>query len=54
MNDLTPSPRGHLIVSIIKSIMRIIAGTSLVFGSFIACGAFLVLAELLGIIEELV
>ena len=54
MNDLTPSPKGHLIVSIIKSVLRIIAGTALVSGSFIACGVLLVLAELLGIIEELV
>jgi hypothetical protein len=54
MSNLTPSPKGHLIVSIIKSVLRIIAGTSLVAGSFVVCGILLVLAELLGIVEELV
>lgn len=52
--NFTPNPKRHLIMSIAKSILRIIAGTALVFGSYIVCGVFLVLAEILGIIEELV
>lgn len=53
-NNFTPDPKKHLVISVIKSILRIIAGTSLVFGSLFVCGTFIVLAELLGILEELV
>ena len=46
--------RGHFYVSIIKSIIRIIAGVSLILGLFVVAGALLILAELLGILEEMV
>lgn len=46
--------RGHFYVSIVKSVLRIVAGGSLVAGNFVAAGVLLVLAELLGIVEELV
>lgn len=49
-----PDPKRHLVTSIAKSILRIIAGTALVFGSYIVCGVLIVLAEILGIVEELV
>jgi hypothetical protein len=52
--DYVPDPKLHRNISIIKSILRIIAGTALCFGGYFICGVFLVVAELLGIVEELV
>jgi len=49
-----PDPRRHLQLSLIKSVFRILAGASLIFGSMISCGAFLIVAEIIGILEELV
>jgi len=49
-----PDAKKHLQISILKSILRIIAGTALVFQAFVIAGALLVLAEVLGIAEELV
>lgn len=46
--------RGHFYVSIVKSVFRIAAGVSLAMGSFFWAGALLVIAELLGIAEEMV
>lgn len=46
--------RGHFYVSVCKSAVRIAAGASLIMGSFVVCGALLILAEILGIVEELV
>ena len=46
--------RGHFYVSIAKSILRIIAGVSLVTGNVVGAGCLLIGAELLGIVEELV
>ena len=46
--------KGHFYVSIMKSAVRIAAGTSLIMGSPVVCGALLILAEVLGIVEELV
>ena len=43
----------HFKISIVKSILRIVAGTALIFSNFIAAGSFLVVAEILGILEEL-
>jgi hypothetical protein len=43
----------HFRISILKSIIRIFAGTSLVIGDLALAGIFLVGAELLGILEEL-
>ena len=54
---------GHFIVSMIKSAVRIFAAGALVFGGyyledwgtwFILAGAGFILAEVLGVIEELV
>lgn len=42
----------HFKISMAKSALRIAAGASLPF-SLIACGALLVLAEVLGVVEEL-
>jgi predicted ATP-dependent Lon-type protease len=46
--------KGHFYVSMVKSALRIIAGGNLVIGNLFWAGTFLILAEILGIIEELV
>ena len=46
--------KGHFYVSIVKSAIRIIAGVALINGEFIIAGGLLILAEILGIVEELV
>ena len=46
--------RGHFYVSIVKSFIRIFAGIALIDGSFITAGVSFIVAELLGIVEELV
>jgi len=45
---------GHFFVSLAKSAIRILAGVSLIYGSILICGALLIVAELFGIVEELV
>lgn len=46
--------RGHFYVSVCKSAVRIAAGAALIMGSFAVCGWLIILAEILGIVEELV
>ena len=46
--------KGHFYVSMVKSALRIVAGGNLVLGNLFWAGTFLILAELLGILEELV
>ena len=46
--------RGHFYVSMVKSTLRIVAGGNLVLGNLWMAGTFLILAEILGIVEELV
>lgn len=46
--------KGHFYVSVCKSAVRIAAGASLIMGSLAVCGALLILAEILGIVEEIV
>lgn len=46
--------RGHFYVSLIKSILRIGAGGCLLQGNLFFAGFLLILAEVLGIVEELV
>jgi hypothetical protein len=46
--------RGHFYVSLVKSGLRIIAGLALAQGLFFEAGAFLIAAEILGIVEEIV
>ena len=43
----------HFYISLIKSVFRIAAGTAFIFGNVIIGGALLVIAEVLGIVEEL-
>lgn len=49
-----PDPKKHLIISLAKSVLRILAGFVLCFGAYISAGVLLILAEALGIAEELV
>jgi hypothetical protein len=46
--------KGHFYVSLAKSALRIVAGGALVGGFIITAGVFLIIAEILGIVEELV
>jgi predicted ATP-dependent Lon-type protease len=46
--------RGHFYVSLAKSALRIVAGGNLVLGNLFWAGTLLILAEVLGIVEELV
>ena len=46
--------KGHFYVSLAKSALRIVAGGNLVLGNLFWAGTFLILAEILGIVEELV
>ena len=46
--------KGHFYVSLVKSALRVIAGGNLVLGNLFWAGTFLILAEVLGVVEELV
>lgn len=46
--------RGHFYVSLAKSLIRIVAGGALLVGHIPVAGALLILAEVLGIVEEMV
>lgn len=46
--------RGHFYVSLAKSGIRIVAGAALIGGNLYWAGAFIITAEILGILEELV
>jgi hypothetical protein len=54
--DIQPkdTSKGHFYVSIVKSAVRIAAGGALIMGAFVVTGALIILAEILGIVEELV
>ena len=50
-----PDPKRHRRISFVKSAVRIAAGIALVWPqNLILAGAFLILAEVLGVAEELV
>jgi hypothetical protein len=49
-----PDPKQHLYISLAKSVLRILAGANLALGLLGWSGFFFVIAEVLGIIEELV
>lgn len=46
--------KGHFYVSIVKSAVRIVAGGCLITGNFLMAGICFIMAEILGIVEELV
>ena len=43
----------HFYISIVKSLVRIVAGVGLCFGNFVVAGTLFIVAEVLGIVEEL-
>ncbi len=49
-----PDPVKHKYISFVKSGFRILAGISLFFGDFAIAGTLIIVAELLGIYEEMV
>jgi hypothetical protein len=49
-----PNPKSHFFISLSKSVIRILAGCALFAGHMPSAGALLVIAELLGITEEVV
>jgi tRNA-binding EMAP/Myf-like protein len=49
-----PDAKKHKYISFVKSGFRILAGATLFFGEFAVAGALLIVAEILGIAEELV
>lgn len=49
-----PDPNMHFQISMYKSTLRIVAGAGLIMGMPVFCGIFIILAELLGVWEELV
>lgn len=46
--------KGHFYTSLIKSGFRILAAGNLIFGNLVVAGALFIVAELLGILEEMV
>ena len=56
MIDIQPkdTSKGHFYVSLAKSMLRILAGVSFCYSFVYAGGMLLILAEGLGIVEELV
>ena len=46
--------RGHFYISLVKSLVRIVAGAALCYGFFWYAGWLIIAAELLGIAEEIV
>lgn len=46
--------KGHFYVSLVKSVLRIGAGGCLLQGNLFFAGVLLIVAELLGILEEMV
>lgn len=46
--------KGHFYVSLVKSVLRIGAGVALGIGALVIAGTLFVVAEILGIVEELV
>jgi hypothetical protein len=49
-----PDAKKHLYVSLAKSAIRIVAGGCLITGNLLMAGVCFILAEVLGIVEELV
>jgi hypothetical protein len=46
--------KGHFYVSIVKSAVRIAAGIALIMGLLAIAGGLLIVAEFLGVLEEVV
>lgn len=53
MQEKESKTNWHFVISLIKSVVRIGAGIALIGGYLLGAGGLLILAELLGIVEEL-
>ena len=51
---MVPDPKWHLRISLLKSLLRFGAGFYLIIGNIIMAGVLVIVAEVLGILEELV
>ena len=49
-----PDPQAHFLLSLVKSGFRIAAGCTLILGMFATTGVLLIVAEAIGIAEEMV
>jgi len=47
-----PNPKIHFYISLVKSCLRIFAGITLINSLFVAAGILFIVAEILGILEE--
>ena len=54
MEQKQPDPRLHQLISFAKSGLRILAGVGFISGSLLVGGTLIIVAEILGIVEELV
>lgn len=46
--------KGHFYVSLVKSALRLAAGGFLIYGNLTIAGILFILAEVLGVVEEIV
>ena len=46
--------KGHFYVSLVKSVLRMVAGVFLITGNLLFAGITFIIAEALGILEEIV
>lgn len=53
MTEPVDPSKKHFYISLVKSVVRIAAGAIFISGNFVAAGALLIGAEILGIVEEL-
>jgi hypothetical protein len=53
MTEPVDPSKKHFYISIVKSLVRIVAGVELCFGNFFVAGLLFIVAEVLGIVEEL-
>ena len=51
---MVPDPKWHLRISLLKSLLRFGAGFYLIIGNVVMAGVLVIVAEVLGILEELV
>lgn len=51
--DKQPNPKIHFYISLIKSAVRIATGLALINQLFVLAGWLLIIAEILGVLEEL-
>jgi hypothetical protein len=49
-----PNPKMHFVLSMVKSGFRIAAGYYLASGDYVLAGTNLIIAEIVGILEEMV